>query len=62
MVCIQVQGDTRTWLIQAGLFLKTVRVIQDMPCSDYSIIWHTLLGACQIWADVNVVDWHLNGQ
>ena len=36
---------------------KAVRLIQDMPSSNYSIIWHTLLGACQEWEDVNVGRW-----
>ena len=41
----------------AGHLEKAVRLIQDMPSSDYSIIWHTLLGACRKWVDVNVGRW-----
>ena len=38
----------------AGHLEKVVRLIRDMPSSE---IWHTLLGACWKWADVNVGRW-----
>ena len=37
-----------------GHLEKAVRLMQDMPFSDFSIIWHTLLGP---WPDVNVGRW-----
>eukprot|EP00250_Pteridium_aquilinum_P022258 c25334_g3_i4 orf=2-421(+) len=42
---------------RAGHLEKAVQVIQEMPSSDYSAVWHALLGACQKWGDVSVGRW-----
>ncbi|KAI5075881.1 hypothetical protein GOP47_0009957 [Adiantum capillus-veneris] len=42
---------------RAGHLEKAVRLIQEMPSSNYMGIWHALLGACLKWTDVNVGEW-----
>ncbi|KAI5065733.1 hypothetical protein GOP47_0020428 [Adiantum capillus-veneris] len=42
---------------RAGHLEKAVRLIQGMPSSDSTAIWHALLSACLRWADVNVGGW-----
>ncbi|KAI5084860.1 hypothetical protein GOP47_0001029 [Adiantum capillus-veneris] len=42
---------------RAGHLVKAVKVIQGMPISADSTIWHCLLGACQKWVDVKVGTW-----
>ncbi|KAI5075882.1 hypothetical protein GOP47_0009958 [Adiantum capillus-veneris] len=42
---------------RAGHLQKAVRLIQDMPSSDYIFLWHALMGACQKWVDVHVGRW-----
>ena len=41
----------------AGLLEKAVRMTQDMPSLDYSIMWHTIFSACKKVIDVNVGRW-----
>ncbi|KAI5080114.1 hypothetical protein GOP47_0005593 [Adiantum capillus-veneris] len=42
---------------RAGHLIKAVEVIQGMPFTASSAIWHCLLGACLKWVDVNVGTW-----
>ncbi|KAI5074899.1 hypothetical protein GOP47_0010860 [Adiantum capillus-veneris] len=42
---------------RAGHLVKAVEVIQGMPFSANSDIWHCLLAACRKWVDVNVGTW-----
>eukprot|EP00250_Pteridium_aquilinum_P021138 c25035_g8_i1 orf=2-229(+) len=42
---------------RAGHLDKAVKIIQEMPVSDYSTVWSALLGSCQKWGNVNVGRW-----
>ncbi|KAI5063605.1 hypothetical protein GOP47_0022152 [Adiantum capillus-veneris] len=42
---------------RAGHLVKAAEVIQGMPFSTNSAIWHCLLSACTRWIDVNVGTW-----
>ena len=42
---------------RAGHLVKAIEVIEGMPFSVNSTIWHCLLGACRKWVDVNVGTW-----
>ncbi|MCO5559087.1 hypothetical protein L7F22_012679 [Adiantum nelumboides] len=42
---------------RAGHLVRAVELIQGMPFSANSSIWHCLLGACLKWVDVNIGTW-----
>ncbi|KAH7296289.1 hypothetical protein KP509_26G017800 [Ceratopteris richardii] len=42
---------------RSGLLDKAVALIKSMPACENSVVWHTLLGACQKWRDVNTGRW-----
>ncbi|KAI5066600.1 hypothetical protein GOP47_0019224 [Adiantum capillus-veneris] len=39
---------------RAGDFDKAMKVIKEMPSSDYWPVWSALLGACRKWGNVNL--------
>ncbi|KAI5055332.1 hypothetical protein GOP47_0030477 [Adiantum capillus-veneris] len=42
---------------RAGNLEKVVELIQEMPSSEFSGLWHVVLSSCRKWGNVNVGRW-----
>ncbi|KAH7426701.1 hypothetical protein KP509_10G013000 [Ceratopteris richardii] len=54
---LEVRSCMVDMLSRAGHFDKAMYMIEKMPASDCLPLWSVLLGACQIWGNVEIGQW-----